>query len=217
MEHTSCCEVWGSLDTNNERNSTVATKRAKVLDDTMFATMMMRVARGAHPLRDQVMMLLSYKAGLRATEIAGLEWTDVTDAKGVIRTDFLFIPSDIAKRNNERQVPMHPQLHLALMMLRAERPDDRHIVYSTSPKRYIKRMTANAVTKWFWELYRDAGFEGCSSHSGRRTFITRLGQRAGLHDCSIRDVMMLAGHRSMKTTEGYIDLSQHVSRLVAAV
>ncbi|WP_236698286.1 hypothetical protein [Piscirickettsia salmonis] len=32
---------------------------------------------------------------------------------------------------------------------------------------------AQTVVNWFAELYKNLGFEGCSSHSGRRTFVTR--------------------------------------------
>jgi integrase/recombinase XerD len=66
-------------------------------------------------------------------------------------------------------------------------------------------MRPNSIVNWFVVLYRELGFDGCSSHSGRRTFITqaaRLTHRAG---GSLRDVQLLAGHRSMDTTQGYID------------
>ena len=66
-------------------------------------------------------------------------------------------------------------------------------------------MSAKSVVNWFARLYATVGLEGCSSHSGRRTFVTqaaRLVHRAG---GSLRDVQELAGHRSIKTTQGYIE------------
>lgn len=63
----------------------------------------------------------------------------------------------------------------------------------------------NAVSGFFRRLYRSLGFEGCSSHSGRRTFITSCDRKVSQAGGSIRDVIMLAGHRNLATTQGYID------------
>jgi integrase len=66
-------------------------------------------------------------------------------------------------------------------------------------------MRPGAVVNWFAGLYRLAQLTGCSSHSGRRTFITkaaRLIYRAG---GSLRDVQQLAGHASIEMTQRYID------------
>jgi integrase/recombinase XerD len=201
----------------------MASRRAKVLDDMMFAKLMVLASKGENSLRDQVMILLSYKAGLRASEIAGLNWKDVTDAEGAIRADALFVPGNIAKYGRERTVPMNPHLYTALLSLRMERPDDEGVIYGIggggprSSARGHKRMSADAVTVWFRRIYAANSFEGCSSHSGRRTFITRLARKAGQHDCSIKDVQLLAGHARLDTTEKYIDPSPNVMRLVAAI
>jgi integrase len=206
----------------------LANNHAKILDDQMFNSLLADVAKGEHGLRDQAMLLLSYKAGLRAIEIAGLDWTDVTDAKDVVRTDLLFVPSDIAKNGRERHVPMHPHLALVLAMLRRDRPNDIGVIYGVGrPSTFFNvprsirqtnpRMSARAVAMWFLRLYRKYDLKGCSSHSGRRTFITKLARNAGKHDCSIKDVQLLAGHAHLGTTEHYIEPSPNVGRLVAAI
>ncbi len=65
-------------------------------------------------------------------------------------------------------------------------------------------MSAKAVALWFLNLYRRLGFEGCSSHSGRRTFITEAAKAVGAAGGSLRDVQELAGHSSLQATQGYI-------------
>ncbi len=66
-------------------------------------------------------------------------------------------------------------------------------------------MTAKSIVNWFHQLYAQLGLEGCSSHSGRRTFITQAARLIHKAGGSLRDVQQLAGHRSLKTTEGYIE------------
>lgn len=206
----------------------MASKHANILDDKQFQRLLLKIAYGDHGLRSQVILLLSYKAGLRAQEIAGLCWRDVCDAEGSVREDYLLVPGSIAKGGHERKVPMHMHLHSALSLLHAERPGSQHIIYGLKapsvrkgaqrrPMRIVEHTTPSAMCMWLRRLYEKEGFQGCSSHSGRRTFITNLARKCGKHDCSIRDVQSLAGHASMKTTERYIEPSANVNRLVAAV
>jgi integrase/recombinase XerD len=57
-------------------------------------------------------------------------------------------------------------------------------------------------------LYKRAGIAGGSSHSGRRTFITNLAAKG----VGVRVLMSLAGHRSISTTQAYIDVNDDMKR-----
>jgi integrase len=66
-------------------------------------------------------------------------------------------------------------------------------------------MTSQSIVVWFHRMFEKLGFDGCSSHSGRRTFITRAARAVHAAGGSLRDVQLLAGHRSIQTTQRYID------------
>ena len=66
-------------------------------------------------------------------------------------------------------------------------------------------MSPQALVNLFWRWYRHVGFDGCSSHSGRRTFITNAARKISTVGGSLRDVQMLAGHSNLRTTQAYIE------------
>jgi integrase/recombinase XerD len=67
-------------------------------------------------------------------------------------------------------------------------------------------MSAQAIVNQFWRWYQHIGFNGCSSHSGRRTFITNTARKISAVGSSLRDVQMLAGHTNhLRTTQRYIE------------
>ena len=78
-------------------------------------------------------------------------------------------------------------------------------------------MRPNSVVNWFVVACREAKLEGCSSHSGRRTFITKAARAAHRAGASLRDVQVLAGHRSIETTQGYIDGDSRAQRRLVSM
>ena len=75
-------------------------------------------------------------------------------------------------------------------------------------------MTSLGVVIWFSRAYAKLGLDGCSSHSGRRTFITRAARLVHKAGGSLRDVQLLAGHRSIQTTQRYIETSSDAKRRI---
>ena len=180
-------------------------KQAKVLSRKELQRLLDHVSHGRHPQRDKVIVLLSFRAGLRSKEISGLTWSMVTDASGTL-ADTIALPNRASKgRNGGRHIPMHDDLCEALATLMAARPDkvrhDRPVVYSERADGF----SPNSVAVWFHEKYREIGIEGASSHSGRRTFITALAKKIVEAGGSLRDVQQLAGHASLSMTQAYIE------------
>jgi integrase/recombinase XerD len=87
---------------------------------------------------------------------------------GAVQT-VLELRDSAAKNGSGRRIPLHPQLREALTDLRLDEPGDGPIIKS---ERGLP-MTARSVVNWFANAYRALNLAGCSSHSGRRTFITR--------------------------------------------
>jgi integrase len=118
-----------------------------------------------------------------------------------------------AKNGGGRRIPLHPDLHTALSTLRRMTDGVGPIVRSERRA----AMTAVSIGNWFAEAYRSLGFEGCSSHSGRRTFITRAARRVHEAGGSLRDVQLLAGHKSISMTQRYIDGDSDAQRRLVAL
>ena len=88
-------------------------KQAKIITPTMLKLALNRVSSTAFPARDRAMVLLSVKAGLRACEIANLDWSMVLDAQGRV-SGTIAVHDSIAKKRGGRRIPMHPDLRRAL-------------------------------------------------------------------------------------------------------
>lgn len=176
-------------------------KAAKTLSSQSQELLLEHVADLRHGTRNCVMVLLSFKAGLRACEIAGLDWAMVTDANGHISQE-IDIRRHIAKMGSARRIPCHPLLRKALRRLHAEQGKPHFGPVCCSERGGA--LTAGSVVNWFSARYGELGFDGCSSHSGRRTMITMAARAISKVGGSLRDVQELAGHRSLTTTERYI-------------
>ncbi len=147
------------------------------------------------------MILLTVKAGLRACEVAGLTWAMVTKPCGRVGPT-IELAAKAAKKGSGRRIPLHPDLRTALHDLE---PDRRARVGPVIRSACGGAMTAKSIVNWFTWACREASLDGCSSHSGRRTFVTRAARLVYRAGGSLRDVQELAGHRSIQTTQGYID------------
>jgi integrase/recombinase XerD len=62
--------------------------------------------------------------------------------------------------------------------------------------------------------YDEMGLIGCSSHSGRRTFITDAAKKVSQVGGSLRDIQMMVGHTSLQTTQRYIEYDTQSQRML---
>ncbi len=190
----------------------MAGKQAKTLSTDHIDDLLFFAERSRHPLRNRLIVLLSVRAGLRAAEIAKLTWNMVLGPSGEVGVA-IELQDKIAKKRGGRSIPLHAELRVALIEARKAYNGQGTIIRSERGG----PMTPLSIVVWFNRTYKALGFEGCSSHSGRRTFITRAARMVHKAGGSLRDVQLLAGHRSIQTTQRYIDGDSDAQRRLVSL
>jgi integrase/recombinase XerD len=178
------------------------TKQAKTFSKGQIEAVLGYLGKTRWPTRNRVIFLLSVRAGLRAKEIASLTWRMVTDSRGRIG-QAIHLENKASKGRSGRVIPMSDDLRTALLEYSNTIwiPSSLFLIESERSK----GMSPQAIVNLFQRWYRHLGFLGCSSHSGRRTFITNAARKISTVGGSLRDVQMLAGHSNLRTTERYIE------------
>ena len=183
-------------------------KQAKTLQAQELRRVLDYIATRPHALRNRVMLLATHYAGLRVGEVANLRYQDVVDLVGAVRDEIRLEPEQ-TKGRHARTVFVNAKLKRELESYLRVYPQTKpeHRLFFTQ-KRTAEGFTPNTLAQHFHYIYKRAGIEGASSHSGRRTFITNLASKG----VSVRVLMSLAGHRHIGTTQAYIDVNDDMKR-----
>jgi len=182
-------------------------KQAKTLSRVQVKMISEYLLTNRYGLRDQTIFYFSVKAGLRAKEIAHLKWSMVMNSDGSVG-DYLNLPNSSSKGNGGRVVPLNKDLKLNLIKLLQEHSSYGDLELQASAivrTERSKSTSSQAIVNMFQRWYYRLGLIGCSSHSGRRTFITNAARKISTVGGSLRDVQMLAGHSSLAVTQRYIE------------
>lgn len=187
-------------------------KQAKVLTDKEMKRLLAVIANDRHSERNRLAVMLSHLAGLRVGEIAALKVSDVLDAQGQVRDQVHLNPA-YTKGGVARTIFVNKRLQ----------GDIRRYLDSfpalPAPENALLRsqkggpFSANTLCQLFGELYRRAGIDGASSHSGRRSFITKLAHSG----VSAKVIMELAGHKHLGTTQRYIEVNDEMKRAAVEI
>jgi integrase/recombinase XerD len=182
-------------------------KQARVLTDAEFKRLLAVFAQSKHAGRNRLALMLSHLAGLRVGEIAALTVLDVIDSDGKVREQ-LRLRAEITKGGHARVVFLNEKLRREIERHRMDWPEDRN---GDAPLLLTQKRTAfsaNTLCQLMGQLYKQAGLDGATSHSGRRWFITRLAHSG----VSPKVIMTLAGHRNLTTTQRYIDVRDEMMK-----
>lgn len=183
--------------------------QAQILSPDQVSTVIAFLkAHSKHPCRDITMFLFTVKAGLRAAEVGNLEWHMVLDQDKREIGRFINLPKEATKGSKDkRTIPINKVLKEYLIQHYANsfpaKPNER-LFYSERGYKF----TGDKMVSFFWRLYKRLGFYKCSSHSGRRTFVTSTARLITKAGGSLRDIQDLVGHRSLQTTQRYIQVNE---------
>ena len=191
-------------------------KQSKVLTNKQVEVMISYLSGRRNGLRNKVIFLLSVKSGLRSKEISGLRWSMVVGPDGEVG-DTINLTNEVSKGKSGRVIPLNrilkQSLHDLLMEHRSLPGFNVHTGFLVRTERQ-DHTSPQTIVNMFQRWYREVGFVGCSSHSGRRTFITNTSRKIGLVGGSLRDVQVMVGHKNLQTTQRYIDYDTECQRRV---
>jgi len=185
-------------------------KQAKTLTTTELRRVLDYTATRKHSARNRALLMTTHLSGMRVGEVASLRNNDVLDVDGNIRTE-IRLSAEQTKGNEARVVFVNDKLRKELELYTRFMDKSKinpALKFFYSQKRTSDGFTANTLTQFFHYLYKRAGVDGASSHSGRRTFITNLASKG----VGVRVLMSLAGHKNISTTQAYIDVNDDMKR-----
>lgn len=183
-------------------------KQAKTLNEQELRKVLDYISTRKHSARNRALLMTTFLSGMRVGEVSSLRFNDVVDNDGNIRNEIRLTPA-MTKGQYARVVFVNERLRKELeKYIRTYSPVDKGLKLFYSQKKDSDGFNANTLTQHFHFLYKRAGIDGASSHSGRRSFITNLASKG----VSVRVLMSLAGHRSISTTQAYIDINDNMLR-----
>ena len=177
--------------------------KARVLNEAEFKRLLSIAKDSPFAIRNTAIIFCSFGLGLRAKEIASLKISDVVDHQLKI-LDEVNLTRSMTKGEKQRHVYItHKKITTALQehidhLQEQDAVNQQGWLFKTQRG---SRFHPDVLQKWFRKLYDKTGLQGASSHSGRRTFITRLIEQGA----DIKAVSRLAGHASIVTTAIYVE------------
>jgi integrase/recombinase XerD len=154
------------------------------------------------PIRNRLMLAMSYDAGLRREELCLLETGDIDPSRRTIR-----VRAETTKNRRSRVLPYSvttDELYGQYLEQRRTLSRQRgRLFLSQSP-----RNRAQPVSIWAWSkivtaIAKRAEAAGFTPHTLRHLCLTDLARA----DWDIHEIAIFAGHRSIETTMIYVHLS----------
>ena len=190
--------------------------QAKTLNEKELNLLLLYIKTRKYAVRDRAMVLMTYWGGMRIGEVAATKIGDVLNADGTIKEE-MRLTAEQTKGKHARTVVLAEKLRKEIQTYLKTKFTDKELIavtysdYMNKPLFATQKregFNANTACYHFHMLYKGCGLNGCSSHSGRRSYITSLSARA----VPLKVLMELVGHRQAQTTMRYIDVTSDMKR-----
>lgn len=192
-------------------NERLAISRAYVPGKEQLKALFRSASTGRYKERNTLILCLSYYAGLRCSEIAALKisqcYEENGDPKGscVIR----------GKGGKTREIYLNAMPTQQALVEYASYESTR--IYKYQNEVLVRNQSKNSfdslgMCKLLKQIHKQGNLPQCSSHSGRRWFITNVIYKTG----NIGLAKQYAGHSDIRTTMLYFEDNPHLKRQVAA-
>lgn len=174
----------------------------KILTDTEFNKVIQSLKGTTHEKRNICLMYFSCNLGLRAKEMAGLKVSDVMQEDNTLKEE---VELKVTKNSKKRLTYLKDRRVIQAL---EEYLEERFCYRFDSPLFISQKggeFTPNTLQQLFHRIYKEAGIEGATSHTGRRSFITKL-----LHEkkIPIKYVQEAAGHATPAMTLHYAKIDR---------
>lgn len=194
-----------------------AMSQARVLTEKEIRKVLNFCNSQPHSARNKAMLLCTHMAGMRVGEVAALRICDVLALDGTVKEEIALSASQtkgdkartvLVPKKLRDELTSYLQQRFGLASLQAVTQTDTQRALFPTQKNPKRGFSANTLCQLFHKIYKDSQMYGATSHSGRRTFITKLADKG----VGVRVLMALAGHKSIATTQRYIELNPTIMK-----
>ena len=154
-----------------------------------------------HAARNRLMLLLTHWAGMRIGEVVALRVSDVVDEDSKPKSEIRLTPSQ-TKGSHARTVFVSTRLQREIVKY-LQASNTHYSERSLFKTQKSQQFSANTATQLLQRVYERAGMRGATSHSGRRSYLTKLADKG----VSVFVLAQLAGHQHISTTQRYVSVS----------
>lgn len=180
--------------------------KAKVLTENEFKRLLKIVLSGKNAKRNTALLYFSFGLGLRAKEMSLLKVNHVLDETNDCLLEEINLTGNMTKGDKQRHIYLtNPKVQKMLLDYIEERKNDKKISFNYHSPLFVSqkggKFSPNSLQQLFSQLYKQAGIIGASSHSGRRSFATKLIEGG----VDIKAVSRLMGHSSISMTAQYVE------------